>query len=147
MSYYPPPGPPTTGQHWPGATPGPANGLGVTALVLGIVGLALSFVPLIGVIAWPLVILGIVFGAIGRTRVTRRQATNGGQATAGLVLSILGLVVCFLWLIVTASAGNRAATTSGPDFGNLTPAQWSRVQACDARGNLTHDQCQSIYAP
>jgi hypothetical protein len=144
MTY--PPGPPTTGTHWPSPHPAPMNGYGVTALVLGIVGLALSFVPLIGIVAWPLVILGIIFGAVGRGRVTRRLASNGGQATAGLVLSILGLVVCLLWLIAAMSAAPRPRPT-GPDFGGLTPAQWSKVTDCTDRGTLTEAQCRRIYGP
>ena len=75
----------------------PQNGFGVTGFVLGLLGLIFSFIPLIGVIAWPLVILGVIFSALGLDRANKRRATNKGLAIAGLVLSIIGLVFCVLW--------------------------------------------------
>lgn len=78
----------------------PSNGLGTTGFVLGLIGLLFSFIPLIGVVAWPLVILGIVFSAIGISKAVKGTATNKGLAIAGLVVSIVGLVVCILWVAV-----------------------------------------------
>ncbi|MEJ8281120.1 MmpS family transport accessory protein [Pseudonocardia spirodelae] len=111
---------PRTAQPWPTAAqrPGvpqqrsaphavaaaPRNGFGVTALVLGILGLLFSLIPIVGVIAWPLVILGLVFGALGIVRAVRGRATNRGVAIAGTVLSALGLVVCVVYVAAVASA-------------------------------------------
>ncbi|MGB3442524.1 MAG: MmpS family transport accessory protein [Actinophytocola sp.] len=78
----------------------PSNGLGTAGFVLGIIGLVLSFIPLIGVVAWPLVILGIIFSAIGISKAVKGRATNKGLAIAGLVVSVVGLVVCILWTAV-----------------------------------------------
>jgi hypothetical protein len=41
------------------------NGLGTSGFVLGLIGLIFSPIPIVGVIAWPLVILGLIFSAIG----------------------------------------------------------------------------------
>jgi len=63
----------------------------VAALVLGIVTLFFFGIPLIGP---ALAILGIVFA---------RRSTNGsnpGMATAGLVCSIVGLVLAVAWIPV-----------------------------------------------
>jgi len=76
----------------------PNNGLAVASLVLGIVGLVFSFVPIIGVIAWPLVILGIIFGGIGISKANEVPGTSKGMAVAGLTCSIVGLVVCIIWV-------------------------------------------------
>lgn len=78
----------------------PSNGLGTTGFVLGLIGLVFSFIPLIGVVAWPLVILGIIFSAIGLSKATKGHATNKGLAIAGLVVSVVGLVICILWVAV-----------------------------------------------
>lgn len=78
----------------------PSNGLGTAGFVVGLIGLLFSFIPLIGVVAWPLVILGIIFSAVGISKATKGRATNKGLAIAGLVVSIAGLVVCVLWVAV-----------------------------------------------
>jgi len=75
----------------------PSNGLGTTGFVLGLVGLLFSFIPVIGLVAWPLVILGIIFSAIGISKASKGRATNKGLAIAGLVVSVVGLVICIVW--------------------------------------------------
>lgn len=82
----------------------PSNGLGTTGFVLGLVGLVLSPIPFIGVVAWPLVILGIVFSAVGIARVRAGKATNKGLTIAGLVMSIIGLAVCVVWVFIVNEA-------------------------------------------
>lgn len=78
----------------------PSNGLGTAGFVVGLIGLVFSFIPLIGVVAWPLVILGIIFSAVGISKAVKGRATNKGLAIAGLVVSVVGLVVCILWVAV-----------------------------------------------
>ncbi|MEV7287463.1 DUF4190 domain-containing protein [Streptomyces sp. NPDC093252] len=71
----------------------PSNGLGTTGLVLGIIGVVCSltfFLWFFGVI---LGILAIIFGAIGRGKANRGEATNKGAATAGLVCGIVATVI------------------------------------------------------
>ncbi|MEW2507921.1 hypothetical protein AB0878_46410 [Amycolatopsis sp. NPDC047767] len=54
------------------------NGLGTAGFVLGLVGLIFAFIPIIGVIAWPLTILGLIFGIVGTLRANgARRATRG----------------------------------------------------------------------
>ncbi|GAA0916429.1 DUF4190 domain-containing protein [Streptomyces thermoalcalitolerans] len=82
----------------------PSNGMGTTGLVLGIIGVVCSltfFLWFFGVI---LGILGIIFGAIGRGKANRGEATNKGAATAGLVCGIIATVVLpLLGLLLFAS--------------------------------------------
>lgn len=89
----------------PQQTMNPSNGLGTAGFVVGLIGLVFSFIPLIGVIAWPLVILGIIFSSVGMSKAAKGRATNKGLAIAGLVVSIVGLVVCILWV----AGWNKAA--------------------------------------
>jgi hypothetical protein len=84
-----PPAPPSSAQ--------PQNGLGVAALVFGIV----QFVCLPVIAA----ILAIVFGILGRKKAKQGLATNGGMATAGLILGIVGLALTVIAFIVMVVAG------------------------------------------
>ncbi len=84
----------------------PSNGLGTAGFVVGLIGLVLSFIPLIGVVAWPLVILGTIFSAIGVAKAGSGRATNKGLAIAGLVVSLVGLVICILQAAVWGKAIN-----------------------------------------
>ncbi|MGB8650038.1 MAG: DUF4190 domain-containing protein, partial [Mycobacteriales bacterium] len=92
----PPPGypapPPGWGQPPPYGAPLPPsgrNGFGVTALVLGVASVMLCWTVVIGAIGG---VLAIVFGALGRSRAARGEATNGGVALAGLITGVIGLL-------------------------------------------------------
>src|SRR5688500_13311603 len=51
----------------------PRNGTGTAALVLGILGLVLFFVPFLGLI---LAVVALVLGIVARKKVARNEATN-----------------------------------------------------------------------
>ncbi|MFD7653875.1 MmpS family transport accessory protein [Actinosynnema sp. NPDC059797] len=104
------PQPPQTRHQPPVPPPPPQNGLGTAGFVLGLVGLLFSFLPVIGVVAWPLVILGLVLGLVGWARADRGRATNKGLAIAGVALSAIGLVVCVLWAAVFTKAASDVST-------------------------------------
>jgi hypothetical protein len=86
------------------APPAPQNGLGTAGFVLGLVGLVFSPIPIIGVIAWPLAIIGLVLSFVGVHKADKGQATNGGLAIAGSILSALALMVCILWVVAFGEA-------------------------------------------
>ena len=69
----------------------PRNGLGTAALVLGI--LAVLFGVLFFPLGFLLALAGIGVGIAGRRRATRGEATNGGAALTGLILSVVGLLI------------------------------------------------------
>jgi ABC-type transport system involved in cytochrome bd biosynthesis fused ATPase/permease subunit len=74
------------------------NGMGVAGFTLGFIGLLFSFVPLVGVVAWPLVILGMIASGLGLSKTHRGQANKLGYAVAGLLTSATGLIVCMTWM-------------------------------------------------
>ena len=97
----------------PAAGPGVAppavqakNGLGVAALVCGIVGLVLSLIPLLFVVGLPLAILAIVFGFVGMRRVKRGEATNRGMAITGVVTGLIALVIAIIAIASIGAAAN-----------------------------------------
>lgn len=71
------------------------NGLGVAALVLGIIGIVFFWVPFVN---WISGVLAIIFGAVGV-----RKPVKKGVAKAGLILGIIniGLDILAITLLAT----------------------------------------------
>lgn len=88
------------------------NSLGTAGFVLGLIGFVLAFIPLVGVVAWPLVILGLIFALLGFVRVRGGKADNKGISIAGIVLSAIGLLVCILWTVAFGQAAKDVNTES-----------------------------------
>jgi len=78
----------------------PRNGIGITALVLGIVAIVASITVIGGIL---LGIIAIVLGFIGRSRAKKGQATNGGVAMAGIITGALGLVLSIVLVVAGAA--------------------------------------------
>ena len=85
------------------------NGLGITSLVLAVVGLLSVWVPVVNFVSIVLGLVAIVIGFIARGRVKRGTANNGGVAIGGIVLGglaiIVGLAFIALWATVWKDAG------------------------------------------
>ncbi|MFI6357921.1 DUF4190 domain-containing protein [Streptomyces sp. NPDC050743] len=85
------PQPPYPGPYgWPGMQPLPSNGMGAASLVLGIL-------SAVGFLLWPIALvlgtLALIFGALGRGKAKRGEATNPGVALAGLICGGSGIVL------------------------------------------------------
>lgn len=96
--------------------------LAITSLTLGIVGLLLSWVPIIGYVSFILGILGVVFGAIGIVKSHRLMSIIG---TALSVVAIGVSVVAYASFIKTlnqAVDGYNAAAPSTEVEGEGYPA-------------------------
>jgi Na+/melibiose symporter-like transporter len=101
-------------QGYPG-TPGPAgrpprNGLGIAALVVGVIGLLLFWTVLGGVL---LGIVAVVLGIIGFRRAKKGEATNGAMALIGAIAGGLALVAS----VVIIAAG--VSLLNSEEFDNL----------------------------
>mgnify|MGYP002084183088 CR=1 FL=1 len=66
----------------------------IIGLILGLVSIIAWFIPLVG---FPVTVIGIVFSALGL-----KSQTNKGKAVAGLVLSIIFLVITLINSIMGA---------------------------------------------
>ncbi|WP_063741935.1 DUF4190 domain-containing protein [Streptomyces yerevanensis] len=88
--YYPAAPGAGPGYGWPGMPMAPSNGMGTTGMVLGII-------SAVGFCLWPVAIilgvLAVIFGAIGRGKARRGEATNAGQALAGIICGAVGIVL------------------------------------------------------
>lgn len=96
MSAPPPPSYPQYPGYPPYSPKPKANGLALTSMILGIlgitVGLCLLFFPV-------LPILAVVFGHIGLAQTRTTGAPGRGYAIAGLVTGYIGIALAILWLI------------------------------------------------
>ncbi|MFG2406234.1 DUF4190 domain-containing protein [Streptomyces brevispora] len=107
------PGYPGYGQNaWGG--PQPANGLGIASMVLGIIAVAGFCMYGLGII---LGALALIFGLIGRGRVSRGEADNGGMALAGIILGSIGIVVSAAFLGMVIWAATSDSFEEGSDSG------------------------------
>jgi hypothetical protein len=81
--------------------------MGVASLVLGIVALVIGIFSsgLLGWLGAIIAVVGIVLGALGR-----KNPDNHGIATAGLVCSIIGLVLCLILYIACAAVVGSVAS-------------------------------------
>jgi TM2 domain-containing membrane protein YozV len=80
-----------------------SNGLATAAMVLGIVGLVLAFIPLLGLLSWALCPAAIITGAM-----SVNKATGKGSAITGIITGIIGLLICIAWVTAFAAIGSAA---------------------------------------
>jgi len=82
-----------------GGVPQPkaTSGLAIAALVLGIVGLVLSFIPIINNVAFFIGVIGAILGVIAIVKTGDTAVKKGrGMAITGLILSVLAVVITLL---------------------------------------------------
>jgi hypothetical protein len=91
----------------------PRNGLGVAALVLGILGLLIAWVPVFGILGLLLGVAAVILGFLGRGRAKRGEATNPGAALAGIILGFLAVALAG---IITAGLVAFFGSGEGRDY-------------------------------
>ncbi|MFZ0832016.1 MAG: DUF4190 domain-containing protein [Mycobacterium sp.] len=123
--YPPPPPTPYGGQAPPQATP--RNGLGITALVLAIIGLLICWIPFAGFVGLILGVVAVILGILGRGRVKRGEADNGGVALGGIVLGALAIIgalaAAALWFFAFKEVGGGDYIDCMNKAGSDTDAQ------------------------
>jgi hypothetical protein len=111
-----------------GAPPArPRNGFGIAALVLGLFALVLSWTIIGGII---LGILALIFGLLGRARVKRGEATNGGLSIAGVVLGAIGLLIAIGLVAFGLSILNSPAGKSYQQCVQQSGGDPTKIQQC-----------------
>jgi hypothetical protein len=100
-----------------GAPPARANGAATAALVCGLVGVAIAWIPLLVVVGVVLAVLAIVFGAKG-LRQSRESGGGRGRAVTGLVSGIAALALSVVGVILTIGVFREviAFVEPGPRF-------------------------------
>lgn len=88
----------------------PRNGLGITALVLGLVGTLCGLLPILFWLGGTLGLIGVVLGLVGRSRAKRGLATNGKTALSGVLLSLLAFGLGVYGMVVVFTAVDDAVS-------------------------------------
>ncbi|MDT8401446.1 MAG: DUF4190 domain-containing protein [Bacteroidales bacterium] len=68
------------------------HGMGVAALIMGVISIVIAFIPCIGTLAFITGIVAIVLGAIGISQASQSAAPKGMQI-GGLVTGVLALLI------------------------------------------------------
>ena len=133
------------GDYYTPAPVAPRNGLGIAALVVAIIALVSSFSVAGGVV---LGIVAVILGLMGRGRVKRGEANNGGVALAGLVLGVLAIVVGLAFIAIWVGLFKEVG--AGDYFDCLQQAGQDRakVQECsDQFRQSVEDKLTETRAP
>ena len=93
----------------------PRNGLGITALCLGIVGILFGLIPFTGFVAFALGAVGVILGLVGFSRARKRVATNTKTAVSGTILSLVAIGLGIWGMVVVFTGLNQLSQ----DLNNL----------------------------
>jgi len=108
---YPPPPAPYSG--YPAPAGGLRNGMGVAALIVGLLSLPAIFTVLGGLV---LGVAAIVLGILGRNRAKKGEANNGGIAVAGIVLGAIGVLLSVVMGVLFAIGAATFMKFGGSDY-------------------------------
>jgi len=98
----PPPAAPPVAPTYPAQAAGGGNGIAVAAMVCGIVGIVLAFMPnlVVSLLGLASAIVSLVLGAQGLKIAKTRGGEGRGMAMAGLVLGIISCSLAALGLLI-----------------------------------------------
>jgi len=82
------------------------QGIGIAGLVLGITAIPLAIIPCTFPLALPLAAVGIILSAVGLSQASRMIGAKG-MPVAGLVVSIIAMMIALMWGLLIPSAFNK----------------------------------------
>lgn len=106
------------------------NGMGIAALVVGVIGLAGSISIVGGIV---LGIVAVILGLVGRARVKRGEATNGGVALAGIIVGVFAIVAGLGFIAFWVGLFNEVGAGDYLDCLQQAGQDRSMVQECSDR--------------
>lgn len=84
------------------------QGLGIAALIMGIISFVVAFIPCIGMLAIVTSVVAIVLGAIGLSQASRSGSPHRGLNTGGLVVGVIALFVAIIQIAVVVGIASNA---------------------------------------
>jgi hypothetical protein len=115
---------------YPGGSPAPKNGLGIAALVVGIVGL-LGSVSVVGGVV--LGIAAVIMGLVARGRAKRGEATNGGVSLAGVIIGVVAIIAGLVFVAFWVGLFNEVGAGDYLDCLQQAGQDRTMVQDCSDR--------------
>ncbi|MGO4446118.1 DUF4190 domain-containing protein [Mycobacterium sp. 2YAF39] len=143
---YPPPPQQTPYGGYPAGPPptsAPKNGLGIASLVTAIIALLSVFGGVV------LGFVAIILGFMGRARVKRGEATNGGVAIAGIILGILSIIEAVAIIALMVWGFGEVGGTDYVDCLSKAGSDQEAVQQCadEFTNNLETQFSMTITTP
>ncbi|MDO4841314.1 MAG: DUF4190 domain-containing protein [Phoenicibacter congonensis] len=98
------------------------SALGITSLVLGIVGLVGSWIPILNNASFFIALFGVLFGVIGLISIARSKGTKGGKGLTivATLISVVAIVVVLATQSIYGKAADEATKTLDKAAGNAT---------------------------
>lgn len=127
--------PPYSPAYAPGVRPA-RNGLGIAALILGLVGAVSGLVPFFFWLAGILGLIALILGLTGRGRAKRGEATNKNMATFGAVLGVIALILSVVGAVITFKAVDDAVSDLNKAVSDTTASAKPKAGA-DTNGENT----------
>lgn len=84
------------------------QGMGIAALVLGIISFVVAFIPCVGILALFTAVAAIVLGAIGLSQATRASSHHRGLNIGGLIVGVIALFVSIAQIAVIVGISENA---------------------------------------
>lgn len=122
-----PPGYPPAPMGYGDYPPAPRNGLGIGALIVAIIALVSSFSIAGGIV---LGLVAVVLGFLGRARVKRGEADNGGVALAGIVLGVVAVIAGLSFIAVWVGLFKQVGANDYFDCLQQAGQDRDKVQMC-----------------
>ncbi|MGW2088437.1 DUF4190 domain-containing protein [Streptomyces sp. NPDC001880] len=129
----PQPQQPYTPAQMPGVRPA-RNGLGIAALVLGVIGAVSGLIPFLFWMAGILGLIALVLGLAGRGRAKRGEATNKGVTTFGAVLGLVSLILAVVGAVITFKAVDDAVNDLNKAVSDTTASAKPKPGGDSAKG-------------
>ena len=115
------------------------NGIAVAALVCGIIGVIIAWIPFLAFVGALLAVLAIVFGMTGLRR-SHAALKGRGQAIAGIVLGAIAAVLAVLGIILTVVVWGALTDFIDPGPVETTVDECSvETGVATVSGTLTND--------
>ncbi len=99
----------------------PKNGLVIIGFLIGLAALVIVFIPLVGIAAWPLAVIGLTLSVIGLLKIKKGEADKKGMGIAGLALSIAAIlaaggILVYTTLFATGESGLHIPAVAGDKY-------------------------------
>lgn len=117
----------------PGARPA-RNGLGIAALILGVIGAVSGLIPFLFWLAGILGLIALILGLAGRGRAKRGEATNKGMATFGAALGLISLILTVVGAVITFKAVDDAVNDLNKAVSDTTASAKPKPGGDSAKG-------------
>jgi hypothetical protein len=120
--------------------PQPRNGFGITALVVGLIGICIGLIPLFGLGAIIAGIVAVIFGLLGFGRARRGVATNKKMSLTGTIAGLIAGALGIWGLVIV----DNAVSDLGNSLKGAAPSVAAPAAPADpASGNDPAGQEQS----